>query len=272
MSSESAQDRLGFGLLGGLSLAALGGCTFLLALVVARGANAILSADARLMSALLGTLGLICGTAALVVLPGVLVAAWLADPGVTGPLPRAVRFACRSWAGLPPVLAGVAAWVLVGRAVGWSSGFGAGVVALGLAALPRVVCAAEVRLREVPTEAREAALALGASRWRALVDGVLPAAAPGLGAALGRVMARTAGETAPLIVAWGGLSMSAVATQNPDSPFALPYHLFILALGSSVGASKGAVDAAALMLLAVTVFLGVVPALLLERREERKLW
>lgn len=268
MRTESTQDRLGFGLLGGLSLAALGGCTLLLALVVARGAVAIVHADPRLMAALLGTLALICGTAALVVLPGVLVAAWLADPGVTGPLPRAVRLACRSWAGLPPVLAGVAAYVLAGPALG----FGAGVLALGLAALPRVVCAAEARLREVPSEAREAALALGASRWQALLDGVLPAAVPGLGAALGRVMARTAGETAPLIIAWGGLSLSAATITTPDSPLALPYHLFSLALGSSVGASKGAVDAAALMLLTVTVFLGVVPALLLERREERKLW
>lgn len=271
MSDASLQDRVGFGVLGALSIAGLGGCTALLLLVVARGADAGYLTEPLVLAALMGTAALVSGTAIFAVLPGVLVAAWLADPLGHASIRRAVRVACRAWAGLPPVLPGVAAMVFAGRALGWGAGFAVGVLALGLAALPRVICAAEARLRDVPDDAREAALVLGAGRWRALVDGVLPLAAPGLGAALGRVLARTAGETAPLLVAWGGLALSASEHPGPDSPLALPYHLFTLALRHT-GSWHGAADAVALLLLLVTVLLGLVPAAVLQRREERKLW
>jgi phosphate transport system permease protein len=65
--------------------------------------------------------------------------------------------------------------------------------------LPIVTRAGEVVLSLVPDALREAALALGAPRWRVLLRIVLPTALPGLITGMLLAVARAAGETAPLI-------------------------------------------------------------------------
>ena len=65
--------------------------------------------------------------------------------------------------------------------------------------MPVVTRSAEVVLGLVPDALREAALALGAPRWRVLARVVLPAALPGLVTGSMLAVARGAGETAPLL-------------------------------------------------------------------------
>src|SRR5205814_9455908 len=74
-----------------------------------------------------------------------------------------------------------------------------GSVALALLMLPIVARAAEVVLNLVPQSLREAALALGAPRWRVVFRVVLPTALPGLITGSLLAIARGAGETAPLL-------------------------------------------------------------------------
>src|SRR5205814_4056714 len=74
-----------------------------------------------------------------------------------------------------------------------------GSVALGLLMLPIVTRSAEVVLLLVPDSLREAALALGAPRWRVVFRIVLPTALPGLVTGSLLAIARGAGETAPLL-------------------------------------------------------------------------
>ena len=71
----------------------------------------------------------------------------------------------------------------------------------------------EVVLRLVPGGLREAALALGAPRWRVVLQVVLPTARSGVSTAVILGMARAVGETAPLI-----LTAFGVATINNSSP------------------------------------------------------
>jgi phosphate transport system permease protein len=75
----------------------------------------------------------------------------------------------------------------------------AGALALAIILIPVVVRTTEEVLRTVPKSYREAAMALGANRWRTTWDVVLKAGRAGLisGALLG--VARIAGETAPLL-------------------------------------------------------------------------
>ena len=87
------------------------------------------------------------------------------------------------------VLAGVA-----GGFAGWK-----GSVALALLMLPIVTRSAEVVLDLVPDSLREAALALGAPRWRVIFRVVLPTAMPGIVTGSLLAVARGAGETAPLL-------------------------------------------------------------------------
>src|SRR5947208_12565950 len=81
-----------------------------------------------------------------------------------------------------------------GGFTGWK-----GSIALPLLMLPIVTRSAEVVLLLVPDSLREAALALGAPRWRVVARVVLPSALPGLVTGALLAIARGAGETAPLL-------------------------------------------------------------------------
>jgi phosphate transport system permease protein len=83
----------------------------------------------------------------------------------------------------------------------FSDGYAAwkGSVALALLMLPVVTRSGEVVLQLVPDALREAALALGAPRWRVVTRVVLPTALPGLITGSLLAVARAAGETAPLL-------------------------------------------------------------------------
>jgi phosphate transport system permease protein len=78
-----------------------------------------------------------------------------------------------------------------------------GAIALSLLMLPIVIRSSEVVLLLVPSSLREAALALGAPRWRVVVRVVLPTALSGLVTGALLAIARGAGETAPLLFTVG---------------------------------------------------------------------
>jgi len=102
---------------------------------------------------------------------------------------------------VPSVVFGLFVYItLVVAGVG-GSGFAGwkGAVALALLMLPVVTRSAEVVLLLVPDSLREAALALGAPRWRVVARIVLPTALPGLVTGSLLAIARAAGETAPLL-------------------------------------------------------------------------
>ena len=75
----------------------------------------------------------------------------------------------------------------------------AGGVALGVMMIPIITRTTEELLRLVPESLREGALALGATRARAVFTVVLPAALPGIMTGIVLALARIAGETAPLL-------------------------------------------------------------------------
>ncbi|HEY2324667.1 MAG TPA: ABC transporter permease subunit, partial [Thermoanaerobaculia bacterium] len=72
-------------------------------------------------------------------------------------------------------------------------------IALGILMLPIIVRTTEELLRLVPGGLREGALALGATRSRAVFTVILPAALPGILTGILVALARVAGETAPLL-------------------------------------------------------------------------
>src|SRR5205085_9048796 len=102
---------------------------------------------------------------------------------------------------VPSIVFGLFVYItLVAANVGGSAFAGwKGSIALALLMLPIVTRSAEVVLLLVPDSLREAALALGAPRWRVITRVVLPTAAPGLVTGSMLAVARGAGETAPLL-------------------------------------------------------------------------
>src|SRR4029434_9118872 len=80
-------------------------------------------------------------------------------------------------------------------------------LALGFAIIPVVFSIAEDALTSVPRSYTQAALALGASRWKAASQIVLPAALPGVFAAVVLGFGRAIGETMIVLMASGNASI-----------------------------------------------------------------
>jgi phosphate transport system permease protein len=152
-------------------------------------------------SAILGTLEMV-GLATLIAVPvGIGVALYLTEYGRTGWFANAVRYFVDVMTGVPSVVFGLFVYITLVIAGVGGSGFAGwkGSVALGLLMLPVVTRSSEVVLLLVPDSLREAALALGAPRWRVVARIVLPTALPGLVTGSLLAIARAAGETAPLL-------------------------------------------------------------------------
>ena len=109
-----------------------------------------------------------------------------------------VRFAADVLNGVPSIVVGIFAFGIVVLPVKRFSAI-AGGLALGLLMIPIVVRTTEELLRLVPPGLREGALALGATRSRAVFTVIVPAALPGILTGILVALARVAGETAPLL-------------------------------------------------------------------------
>jgi phosphate transport system permease protein len=109
-----------------------------------------------------------------------------------------VRFAADTLNGVPSIVIGVFVYAIVVLPVKQFSAL-AGGVALGIMMIPIIARTTEELLLLVPSTMREGALALGASRARAVFTVVVPAALPGIITGVVLALARIAGETAPLL-------------------------------------------------------------------------
>ncbi len=148
-------------------------------------------------NAIVGT-GILLGIGAVIGLPiGIFAGIYLAEYG-DNPFGSAVRFLTDVLSGIPSIVVGVVAYVLVVLPMKHFSAL-AGGVSLGLLMIPTVTRTTEEMLRLVPLSYREAALALGIERWKATVRIVLPAALKGITTGILLALARAAGETAPLL-------------------------------------------------------------------------
>lgn len=114
-------------------------------------------------------------------------------------LTMVVRFCADVMTGIPTIVTGLFIYALVVVPMHSFSAI-AGGIALALVMIPVVLRASDEVLRMVPHSYREAALALGATRWRVIRDVILRAAKTGLISAALLGVARVIGETAPLLI------------------------------------------------------------------------
>jgi phosphate transport system permease protein len=151
-------------------------------------------------SAIFGTLEIVA-LASLISIPiGIGVALYLTEYGRDSRFAGVIRYFVDVMTGVPSIVFGLFIYIsLVVSHVGGSFTGWKGSVALSLLMLPIVVRSSEVVLLLVPSSLREAALALGAPRWRVITRVVLPTALPGLVTGSLLAIARGMGETAPLL-------------------------------------------------------------------------
>jgi phosphate transport system permease protein len=151
-----------------------------------------------LLNAIIGTLiqtalGTLIGTPI-----GLMVGTYLAEYGRGTWLANAVRFVSDVLLSAPSILIGLFVYELAVQPFGGFSGI-AGCIALAVIVIPIVVRTTEDMLQLIPPSLREAAVALGAPKWKVIVLICYRAALNGIVTGVLLAVARIAGETAPLL-------------------------------------------------------------------------
>ena len=173
-------------------------------------------------NAIVGT-GLLVFIASIIGLPiGIGAGLYLAEQRGSR-LATAVRFLSDVLNGLPSIVLGIFAWHMLVRPFRHFSAL-AGGIALAAMMVPLVTRATEEMIRLVPVSLREAALALGYTKWRTSLSVVLRTALPGIVTGTLVAVARIAGETAPLLFTAFGNNYWSLSPTQPIA--ALPMQIY----------------------------------------------
>jgi phosphate transport system permease protein len=162
---------------------------------------------------LLASTGLVALGSMLIAVPlGILTAAFLSEIA-----PHQVRMVLKPMiemlAAIPSVAIGFLGIVLVGPGIAYLFGIQNGLnalngsVLLAVMALPTIITISEDAISSVPKSHREASLALGANKWETLFQVTIPAAFPGLIAAVMLGLGRALGETMTVLMATGNVAV-----------------------------------------------------------------
>lgn len=238
------------------------------------------AADAGIGQALFGSLALMVLVALIAFPMGIGASIYLEEYARQTTFTRFITVNIRNLAGVPAIvygLLGLAIFVLALQDLTGPNSNGRSIISGGLTlsvvVLPIVIITSSEALRAVPQSIREAALAVGATRWETVRSHVLPYAAPGIltGTILG--MARAFGEAAPLIMVGGAASFVATGNANAweqlfGSYMAMPTLIFNWA--GLPNADFRALTAAGIMALLATILLVNGIAIVLRNRYSRR--
>ena len=172
-----------------------------------------------------------------------------------------VRYAADLLNGVPSIVIGIFAYSLVVHPFKQYSTL-AGGFALGLMMIPITLRSTEEFLRAVPNSLREAAMALGASKWKTIATVIVPAAYRGILTAVLLAFARVAGETAPLLFTALGNQFWSPGWTHPSA--SLPVMIFTYALAPYDDWHRQA-WAAGLVLLVLILVINIVARAILSR-------
>ncbi|MFD7962693.1 phosphate ABC transporter permease subunit PstC [Streptomyces zaomyceticus] len=176
--------------------------------------------------------------------------------------------------GTPTILLGLAGYVLFCTTMGWGRSWLAGAVVLVPVVVPVVALTTAGRIRSMPGEITEAALALGLTGSQYVRSVVIPYTWPATLTGLLLGLARAAGETAPLIfTATVFFGAPALPTGIVDAPVqALPTHIFTLSQDSGAPEAIAQAWGSALVLVLITAGLLGLAVLLRNRFEGARRW
>jgi len=190
-----------------------------------------MSGEGGISTVIVCTLYLIGLTMAIVVPLGVGAAIYLSEYAPDNRLTSLIRYGTDVLAGVPSIVFGLFGFALFVMALHFSFSILSGALTLACLLLPTLIRASEEALRAVPRSHREAALALGATKWQTVWRVLLPAALPGIATGIILCIGRGIGETACLFVTMGGTS--AMPTSLLSGGRTLSMHLLHLVLDTN---------------------------------------
>jgi len=234
-----------------------------------RGVASRRASRAGLWPALVGSVYLIALTGLIAVPVGTGAAVYREEYGKRSRMAGIVEVNIANLAGVPSVIYGLLGLGLFVRTLGMGSSILAGACTLSLLVLPIVIISSREALRTVPDGLREAALALGSTRWRMIRKVVLPVALPGILTGAILAMSRAIGETAPLIVV-GAVVFITFTPTGLDSQFsALPIQVFNWVSMPQTAFLENA--AAGIVVLLLTLLVLNSAAIILRNRHQRRM-
>ena len=217
-----------FAILGMLCL--LVGLVTLLALIVDMGIRGVAridwgfftnfpsrrAGDAGILSAWIGSALVMLVTAAAAIPVGIAAGVYLEEYARKNWFTDIIEINISNLAGVPSIVYGLLALGLFVYQFNLGQSILSAGLTLALLILPVIIVSTREAIRSIPLEIREGAYALGATKWQAVRDHILPYSTPGIltGVIIG--LARAIGETAPIITI-GALTF---ITFLPPAPFA----------------------------------------------------
>ncbi len=241
--------------------------------------------EGGIFPAIFGTVALVFLMTIAVVPLGVAAAVYLHEYAPQGSrIVHVVRLALQNLAGVPAIVFGLFGLGLFIRFAGGSIDdlfFGGkltfgqpcilwAALTLAVLTLPTVVVATEEALRAVPRSYREAAYAMGATRWQVTWHVVLPQSVGGMLTGAILAIARGAGEVAPILFTGAAYYLPHLPRKLNDQFMELGYHVYVLTTQSpDVEATKPVLYSTVLVLLAVTFALNFAAVLIRSKIRRR---
>ena len=224
---------------------------------------------AGIKAALHGTLWIMGLTALMAVPVGVGAALYLEEYAAKNRFTRFLEVNIANLAGVPSIVYGILGLAVFVRGIGLGPSVLAGALTMTLLVLPIVIIVGRESLRAVPGSMRQAAYAVGATKWQAIRHHVLPQALPGILTGVILAVSRAIGETAPLIM-MGALTYVAFVPQGLKDQFTvLPIQAYNWA-SRPQPAFHEAAAAAMIVLLVVLLSMNAVAIVLRNKFQRRR--
>ena len=181
-----------------------------------------------ILTPIIGTVLLTLITALFAIPFGVCCAIYLNEYAENNWLTRTIRASIRNLSGVPSIIYGLFGLALFVQALQFGTSLIAAGLTLGLLSLPYIITTTEEALKRIPNSTREAALAVGATKFETIKDVVLPSAMSGILTGVVLTLSRAAGETAPILFTGAAFYINGTTGYVNQEFMALPYHLYML--------------------------------------------
>ena len=181
-----------------------------------------------ILTPILGTVLLTLITALFSIPFGVCCAIYLNEYAENNWLTRTIRASIRNLSGVPSIIYGLFGLALFVQALNFGTSLIAAGLTLGLLSLPYIITTTEEALKRIPNSTREAALAVGATKFETIKDVVIPSAMSGILTGVVLTLSRAAGETAPILFTGAAFYINGSTGYVNQEFMALPYHLYML--------------------------------------------
>jgi phosphate transport system permease protein len=211
-----------------------------------------LSGEGGISSCIVTTLWLIVITMAILTPLGVGAAIYLAEYAPDNRFTHLIRYSVELLAGVPSIVFGLFGFAVFVLALHFNYSILAGALTLVCLLLPFLMRSAEEAMKAVPQSQREAALALGATKWQTVAHVVIPGALPGIVTGIILCIGGVVAESACLYVTMGG--SSGMPTSFLSGGRTLAVHVFYLAMETNALDKALATGAVLIILILILNF------------------